>query len=50
MRSGLTRALVVAIAGAWLAGCNTNGSFSDLVGGKSTTAGSDAYASATPDR
>lgn len=47
MRSGLTRALVVAIASGWLAGCNTNGSFSDLIGGKSTS-GDDAFASASP--
>jgi tetratricopeptide (TPR) repeat protein len=48
MRNGLTRALVVAIAGVWLAGCNTNGSFSDLVGAKSSTASNDAFASASP--
>lgn len=48
MRNGLTRALLVAIAAVWLAGCNTDGSFSDLVGAKSSTSGNDAFASASP--
>jgi Flp pilus assembly protein TadD len=46
MRSGLARALLVAIAAAWLAGCNTDGSYSKLF--DSQTTGADAYASAQP--
>ncbi|MBI2714220.1 MAG: tetratricopeptide repeat protein [Rhizobiales bacterium] len=46
MRSGLARALLVAIAAAWLAGCNTDGSYSNLFDSK--TSGTDAFASAPP--
>jgi Flp pilus assembly protein TadD len=46
MRSGLARALLVAIAAAWLAGCNTDGSYSNLLDSKTT--GADAFASAPP--
>jgi Flp pilus assembly protein TadD len=43
MRNGLARALFVAIAAVWLAGCNTDGSFSLF---DSKTQGTDAFASA----
>ena len=46
MRSGLARALLVAIAAAWLAGCNTDNSYSNLFDSK--TPGTDAFASAQP--
>src|SRR3989304_1171792 len=46
MRSGFARALLVAIAAAWLAGCNTDGSYSNLFDPK--TPGTDAFASAPP--
>jgi len=46
MRSGLARALLVAIAAAWLAGCNTDGSYSNLFDSK--TPGADSFASAPP--
>lgn len=46
MRSGLARALVVAIAGAWLSGCSTDKSFSNIFDSKTPSAGADAYASA----
>ena len=49
MRSGVARALVVAIAGAWLSGCTTDGnSLSNIFASKSPSAGADAYASAPP--
>jgi Flp pilus assembly protein TadD len=43
MRNGLARALFVAIAAVWLAGCNTDGSFNLF---DSKTQGTDAFASA----
>ena len=46
MRSGLARALLVAISAAWLAGCNTDGSYSNQFDPK--TLGADAFASAPP--
>jgi tetratricopeptide (TPR) repeat protein len=46
MRSGLARALLVAIAAAWLAGCNTDGSYSNPFDSK--TPGADSFASAPP--
>ena len=46
MRNGLARALLVAIAAAWLAGCNTDGSYSNLFDSK--TPGTDAFASVPP--
>lgn len=45
MRNGLARALFVAIAAAWLAGCNTDGSFQLF---DSKTQGTDAFASTQP--
>jgi len=44
MRSGLARVLLVAIAAVWLAGCNTDGSYSNPF--ETKTPGADAYASA----
>ena len=51
MRLGLSRVLCVLAAGLWLAGCQTDQSFSDLVSGKATTAsnGLDANASVPAD-
>ena len=47
MRLGLSRVLCVLAAGLWLAGCQTDKSFSDLVSGKATASadGLDANAS-----
>jgi Flp pilus assembly protein TadD len=44
MRIGIARALVVAVAGAWLAGCSTNSSFSSLFDAKKSAP--DAFAAA----
>lgn len=46
MRIGMARALVVVVAGAWLAGCSTNSSFSSLFDSK--THAPDAFAAAPP--
>ena len=50
MRLELSRVLCVLAAGLWLAGCQTDQSFSDLVSGKTTAAanGLDANASVPP--
>jgi len=49
MRLGLSRVLCVLAAGLWLAGCQTDKSFSDLVSGKATASnGLDANASVPP--
>jgi Flp pilus assembly protein TadD len=49
MRSGLARALVIAIAGAWLAGCTTDGNgISNIFDAKTPSPGADAFASAQP--
>lgn len=58
MRFRLARALTVALAGLWLAGCTTSQNFSDLLGAKSTSdsaltadaaaPGESAYASVPP--
>jgi Flp pilus assembly protein TadD len=48
MRNGLARTLVVAIAGAWLAGCTTDSSFSGLSASKKPPSGADSFASAQP--
>jgi tetratricopeptide (TPR) repeat protein len=42
MRIGIARALIVAAAGLWLAGCSTSNKFSDMLGSKSTAAGGSA--------
>jgi Flp pilus assembly protein TadD len=44
MRIGIARALVVAAAGLWLAGCNSTNNFSNPL--DSTTSGTDAFAAA----
>jgi Flp pilus assembly protein TadD len=50
MRSGVARALAVAAAGLWLAGCNTTStSPSDLLGFNNASTGLEANASASPD-
>jgi Flp pilus assembly protein TadD len=46
MRIGIARALIVAAAGLWLAGCSTSNKFSDMLGSKSTAA--DSSAALTP--
>jgi Flp pilus assembly protein TadD len=46
MRSGLARALLVAVVAVWLTGCNTDGNLSNLSDLK--TPGNDAFASAAP--
>ncbi len=48
MRSGLARALLVAIAGACLAGCNTDGNSLNTLFDAKTPKAADAYASAQP--
>ena len=57
MRCRLARALIVVLAGFWLAGCTTSQNFSSLLGGKSTSdsaatadaaTGENAFASAPP--
>ena len=53
MRRRLARALTIAIAGLWLAGCSTSQDFSNLLGTKSSSnfadeSGPDAFASASP--
>jgi Flp pilus assembly protein TadD len=55
MRCRLARALTVALAGLWLAGCSTSQDFSSLLGAKATSnyaatdePGQDAFASASP--
>lgn len=49
MRNGLARTLVVAIAGAWLSACTTDGnSLSNIFDSKSPAAGADSFASAQP--
>src|ERR1035441_2199282 len=47
MRIGIARALIVAVAGLWLAGCSTQSNFSNLFNQK--TPGADASAAAPPD-
>ena len=50
MRSGLARALVVVIAGAWLSACTTDGTNpSNIFASKAPDTGVDANAAATPD-
>lgn len=50
MRSGLARALVVVIAGAWLSACTTDGnSPSNIFASKAPDTGTDANAAAIPD-